>query len=280
MHLRVNKKRTVAVLSPESDDSLRSKKTNSELVTGEDLDTTEIVDGFDLHLDMSRSPPNDPSSVDSVQILGASREVNTSRNEINSCLREILFGEEYKSMLNDYFRHCMEPFAHDITILKGESTKASAFRREAEAKIFELEVKIDIMEQHEKSTQLIIQNNWPETKGEVPAAMLLNFFGSVLNIDMDKSCIINAFRIGKVSRPSNIPLNSTNMGSPTRDDGVGSVAWFGETRPRPIFVKLSSGFLKSDIMRARAKLKNDDSAKHIYINEDLTSHRRKRCYTT
>ena len=105
--------------------------------------------------------------------------------------------------------------------------------------------------------------------------MLLNFFGSVLNIDMDKSCIVNAFRIGKVSRPPNIPLNSTNMGSPTRDDGGGSVAWFGETRPRPIFVKLSSGFLKNDIMRARAKLKKDDRVKDVYINEDLTSHRRK-----
>ena len=253
----MDRKRSVDNLSPvlaESNEGSSNKKSN--LVS--DLDKTLVGPSTEPDLyDNDSSMSGIDTSVEKISATHSMRE------EIGSCLKEILFGQEFKSLLNEHFRQSMEPVLKEISVLKTDMMHVKVHQNKTDAEFFQFGVKLDIMEQHEKSTQLIIRNNWPETKDEDLVRLVLDYFNEVLDVDVYGASIVNCFRIGKSAKNQNLSRNNIAVGSQTSESGS-----------RPIFVKFSSGILRDAVLRARSSLKKDVRTKDVYINEDLTAHRR------
>ena len=255
----ITKKRSVDILSPVEEGTSSgkaSKKPNMEGIGGCDLDDTVIESMVASDLDPEHEGQ---SSVGSKCEKNKAGETKSMRDEIGSCLKDILFGEDFKSLLNDHFRQSMELIVKDIDALKSDASQNKEFQKKSDAKFFSLEVRLDILEQHEKSTQLIIQNMWPESHNEDTVQLVLEYFSEALDMEVYGSSIVSCFRIGRKTGVS-IPTNSSPINS--------------ETRHRPILVKFTSSILRDNILRARSRRKMDVKSKDTFINEDLTAHRR------
>ena len=184
----MDRKRSVDNLSPVLEGA-KEGSSNKKSNLDSDLDKTLIGSSAEPENDSSMSVID--TSVEKIKIS----VTHSMREEIGSCLKEILFGQDFKSLLNEHFHQSMEPVMKEISVLKSDMMHVKVHQDKTEAEFFQVSVKLDIMEQHEKSTQLIIRNNWPETKDEDLLRLVLDFFNEVLEVVVYGACIVNCFRI-------------------------------------------------------------------------------------
>ena len=174
-------------------------------------------------------------------------------DKIGTCLKKIIFGEEYRSMLREFFELSVQPIATEIGSLKVKTDELNHKTEELEVRVQSLENKVDFFEQGEKNNTVIILNPWKENKDENVTEIISRFFSQILNVPLGPGDVVKAHRIGKL------------------DPTSGSLT---ESYPRSILVTFSSSQLKIAVKKARAVLKHDDKVKGIYINDDLTKRRR------
>ena len=131
----------------------------------------------------------------------------------------------------------------DIRIRVLEDTVGSL-----ESKITNLEEKI---ENSYKEKNIII-DGMKEEKNENVRTLATNFIQSKLEINLKDYEVNEAFRVGR----------------------------YRSSTPRRIVTKFSNTNIKNEVYQKRLKLRQDPSAKNIYINEDLTKNKQEILYET
>ena len=191
-----------------------------------------------------------PKPVENLLSPGSNQTLNiTSADQFIQFMKKALEDKGVQSILSDnLIKPIIDQYEDRIEHLEQKVALQDKL-------IASLQDDIEEQKQYSRRDSLRIENPWPETVPENTNKLVLNFANNILKTKLSESEISRSHRVGR----------------PEKDEN-------GDVKPRPILVKFIGYETRRSIYEGRTNMKDNEEAKGIFVNEDLTKTRSKMAF--
>ena len=140
-----------------------------------------------------------------------------------------------EGLLPVLFENALKNINDELKSVRQENSELRDAVQILQSKVETLEKKSDDQDQENRSTSVILINEWPESKTESTLSMARNYIEEALQLNVHDTDILKCHRIGKRRETGRVP--------------------------RPIKVKFSTVSLKTEVLNARRRIRKFTSSK-------------------